>query len=273
VTALAGPITVPSGVPAGDQYRLVFVTSTSTPATSADIAYYNAFATNAASLEPALQSLGTTWTALASTATVDAYDNTNTDPMSLGVPIYNLAGQLVANSNPDLWDGSLSASISYDEHGAPPLPGYTQVWTGTGSTGVPDGPADALGSLSPVWGDSKSATSNWIDAGYYGALDNHTIYAISGILTVLAGDLNHDGIVNGLDVAFVASHWLVAGSNPAGPNGDAVVNGLDIAVIASHWLQTGGSGAGSGAAVPEASTITLAGVGALVLLIYRRRRA
>lgn len=143
--ALSGPITVAPGVPAGDQYRLAFVTSTNTAATTSNIAYYNAFVNNAANLEPALSSLGTTWTAIASTAMVAARDNTNTNPTSVDVPIYNLAGQLIATSNADLWGGNLSASISYDEHGAPPLPGYTQVWTGTGSTGIPDDPTDPLG--------------------------------------------------------------------------------------------------------------------------------
>src|SRR5580704_3029880 len=107
LTAIAGPITVAPGVPAGDQYRLAFVTTTTTDATSSNIAYYNTIVTNAANLEPALQSLGTIWTAIASTSMVAARDNTNTNPMSVGFPIYNLAGQLVANSNPDLWGGNL----------------------------------------------------------------------------------------------------------------------------------------------------------------------
>ena len=76
----------------------------------------------------------------------------------------------------------------------------------------------------------------------------------------LPGDVNFDGIVNGLDIADVASHWLQTG-NPGGIAGDAnfdgVVNGLDISVIASHWLATAGRGA-SGATVPEPSTLILA---------------
>lgn len=245
--ALSGPITVAPGVPAGDQYRLAFVTSTNTAATTSNIAYYNAFVNNAANLEPALSSLGTTWTAIASTAMVAARDNTNTNPTSVDVPIYNLAGQLIATSNADLWGGNLSASISYDEHGAPPLPGYTQVWTGTGSTGIPDDPTDPLGASSPVWGDTKSATSNWTDAGYYMAPEHHTLYAMSGVLTVLHGDVSHDGVVNGLDMSLLASHWLQSGAGVAGDaNGDGKVNGLDISLIASNWLKNAGGGTVSG---------------------------
>ena len=55
------------------------------------------------------------------------------------------------------------------------------------------------------------------------------------------GDVNFDGIVNGLDIADVASHWLQTNPQHLGAgdgNGDGIVNGLDIALIASHWLQT-----------------------------------
>ena len=44
----ADPIIVPPGLNPGDKYRLVFVTSTTTDATSPDISYYNSFVTNVA---------------------------------------------------------------------------------------------------------------------------------------------------------------------------------------------------------------------------------
>jgi hypothetical protein len=48
---------------------------------------------------------------------------------------------------------------------------------------------------------------------------------------------------------------------------------LDIAKISSHWLQTAVSGGGgSGAAVPEPSTLVLAALAGFALLAYRRRR-
>ena len=55
----------------------------------------------------------------------------------------------------------------------------------------------------------------------------------------LMGDVNADGIVNGLDIADIASHWLQKARAPGDANGDGIVNGLDIAAVASHWLQTG----------------------------------
>jgi hypothetical protein len=83
--------------------------------------------------------------------------------------------------------------------------------------------------------------------------------------------VNHDHVVNGLDISLVASHWLQSGVGIAGDgNGDGVVNGLDIALIAAQWLQT--YGVGSAVAVPEPSTIVLATVAGLALLACRRRR-
>ena len=77
-------------------------------------------------------------------------------------------------------------------------------------------------------------------------------------LTPIAGDANSDGIVNGLDISQVASHWLSAG--PTGDvNHDGVVNGLDISLIATNWLHTNSIyGGGGGMAVPEPSTFALA---------------
>ena len=87
------------------------------------------------------------------------------------------------------------------------------------------------------------------------------------------GDLNGDGVVNGLDIALVASNWLRTGFNNADANGDGVVNGLDIALISANWLKTSpNGGAGSGSAVPEPSAIVLAALGGLAVLACRRRR-
>ncbi len=65
-------------------------------------------------------------------------------------------------------------------------------------------------------------------------------------LNVLPGDVNQDGVVNGLDISAVASNWLHVGGLLAETNGDDVVNGLDIATIASHWLKTLPSAGGAG---------------------------
>ncbi len=96
----------------------------------------------------------------------------------------------------------------------------------------------------------------------------------------LTGDVNNDGIVNGQDIALIASNWLATGTNPADANHDNIVNGQDIALVASNWLNTWGNSSGSGTAdglsvghaIPEPSTGVLAFVALCVgWAAYRRQ--
>ena len=189
--ALGGPITVPAGLLPGEQYRLAFVTITTRDATSSNIADYNSFVTTAANSVPQLTALGTTWTAIASTASVNADDNTNTNPgVSAGVPIYNLGGALVAINNQALWgtvvpqEGAgppLSAPIWIDERGDPPF--QTGVWTGTSPYGTARSPLGSVGT--PTFGLNTKKDSNWISFGEGGTPPpDQNLYAISGVLTV-----------------------------------------------------------------------------------------
>src|SRR5690349_5670387 len=89
VASYAAPVTVPTSLNPGDQYRLAFVTSTTTDATSTSTFYYNTFVTNVANSVPELAALGTDWTVIGSTPGIDARTNTDTDPSnSTGFPIY-----------------------------------------------------------------------------------------------------------------------------------------------------------------------------------------
>ena len=155
-SARAAIVTQPAGLSPGDQYRLVFVTSTETysggsnhgsnPPWFTTAADYNAFGTTAATAVTELNDLGTTWTAIVSTRdelpgnpTVDARDNTGTNPVWTGVPVYNLGGLIVANNNADLWDGSIANPINVTELGTGPTTqrgGLFRVWTGTTASGT-----------------------------------------------------------------------------------------------------------------------------------------
>ena len=107
----AAVITMPSGLSHGDQYRIVFVTSTTIQATSSDISTYNAHVTAAAALNPDLAVIEgtveqtTTWTAIGSTTSVNARDNTSTTGAGTGIGIYLLNDTAIATSYTDLWDG------------------------------------------------------------------------------------------------------------------------------------------------------------------------
>ncbi len=51
------------------------------------------------------------------------------------------------------------------------------------------------------------------------------------------GDLNNDGLVNGVDLAIVLSNWGICGSGacPADIDRDGLVNGVDLAIVLSNW--------------------------------------
>lgn len=57
-------------------------------------------------------------------------------------------------------------------------------------------------------------------------------------INVLPGDMNGQGEINGLDISYIASHWLQRDGVAGDVNGDGVVNGLDSSAIGGHWLQT-----------------------------------
>ena len=51
------------------------------------------------------------------------------------------------------------------------------------------------------------------------------------------GDLNNDGIVNGVDLAIILSTWGLCGPGAciSDINQDGLVNGIDLAVVLSNW--------------------------------------
>lgn len=180
----AAPITtLPPGLNPGDQYRLAFVTSNSYRATTPVIHEYNLYVQDTASSVLELAALNTVWFAIASTPgpATDARDNTGTNPyVEPDVPIYNLAGQLIANDNYDLWDGELLNPILYTELGTASSAQF--VWTGTmpdGSVGLPLGDAWGLATV----GNPHFADPVWIDFMPQHTDELNALYGISGPLT------------------------------------------------------------------------------------------
>ena len=49
----------------------------------------------------------------------------------------------------------------------------------------------------------------------------------------VSGDINGDGIVNGVDLAALLSQW--GGPGSADSNGDQIVSGPDLAILLSNW--------------------------------------
>lgn len=88
------------------------------------------------------------------------------------------------------------------------------------------------------------------------------------------GDANKDGVVDGVDAAVLATHWLAGEGVDVGGigwregdfNGDNMVNDIDAALMAANW-----TGAAS-AAVPEPGAAVLLISALLAVLFYKKRR-
>ena len=117
-TVSAAPTEVPSswslkpaGLAVGDQFRLIFLSSTKRNATPTDIADYNTFVQErAAAGHAGIQSYSTGFRVVGCTGAVDARDNTDT--IGRGVPIYWLDGTKVADNYADFYDGSWDDEIN-----------------------------------------------------------------------------------------------------------------------------------------------------------------
>ena len=99
---------IPSGLTAGDSFRLLFATSTTRNATSDDIADYNTFVQTAAAAGHAgIQAYSAGFRAVGSTDATDARDNTRTTYTDddKGPPIYWLDGAKVADHYENFYDG------------------------------------------------------------------------------------------------------------------------------------------------------------------------
>lgn len=188
LATVSADIIAPDGLVAGDQYRIAFVTSGTRDATSSDINVYNDFVTSMAAAGSLTSLLpgSTTWSAIASTPTVNAIDNTGTSGGG-GVPIFLVDGAtIIANDYADLWDETIDSPISQDQDGALPLTQF--VWTGTdddgtGLYGLPvtrplgGGGASALGRL-----DLTNAA--WIRASVVSQDNLFRLYGLSSVQTV-----------------------------------------------------------------------------------------
>ena len=94
---------IPAGLTTGDQFRLIFLSSTKRNGSATDIATYNTFIqTRAAAGHTDIQAYSDGFTVVGCTAAVDAVANTGT--FGVGVPIYWLNGAKVADDYADFYD-------------------------------------------------------------------------------------------------------------------------------------------------------------------------
>ena len=104
-TVPSGWSLTPTGLTAGAQFRLLFLSSTKRDGSVTDIATYNTFIQGlAAAGHTDIQAYSTGFRVVGCTAAVDARDNTSTT--GTGVAIYWLNGAKVADNYADFYDGS-----------------------------------------------------------------------------------------------------------------------------------------------------------------------
>ena len=177
-TVLADWEYVPDGIEPGDSFRLLFVTSATRGASSSDIADYNAHVVAAANGHASLKPYKDGFTALISTSTVDAKDNTGTT--GTGVPVHWLGGEKVADDYADLYDKSWDSVSGKSETGS----AYTGlVWTGGNKTGGKSGQRYA-GAEEVRLGDLSDATLPLSSPQAAASGESYPLYAISPVFTV-----------------------------------------------------------------------------------------
>ncbi len=181
---------IPTGVSAGQKFRLLFITSTSRNGQSSNIADYNTFVQMRAAANTDITGVtGFTakFGALVSTSAVSAKENTDTESTDTDAPIYWLDGAKVADDYADFYDGSWDSCSGKDESGAS-VANNTEIWTGSTSGGEK---GSVLGSgiatrVSAV-GRITSACNNGLRiSGLAFLVTTKRFYALSPVLTVQA---------------------------------------------------------------------------------------
>ena len=177
-TVAADSPLVPEGMGPGDRFRLLFVTSTTTTAESADIADYNAFAQARAAANTNLAGFSGQFRALISTGSVNIKDNAATT--GTGVPVHWLGGDKAADDYADLYDLSWDSVSGLTETGG----SYTGlVWTGGNGRGETSLRRYA-GAAEVRMGDLSDDTRALSSPTHKAATEAYPLYALSPVLTV-----------------------------------------------------------------------------------------
>jgi len=202
----------------GDTYRLVFVSSGTTAATSTNLATYDTFVQGLATTA----GLGNGWKVIGSSSTTDARDHTATNPNTNGsaeAVILIDGSTVIANNYADLWDGSIDAAINVTEQGSGGI--NASVFTGTyvdGTNNDPDGRVFG-GSSEPTpkvtTGKSSQTNSWWIRDFNFAATSTQRVYAISKVLQIVAS------YPPSVDAGADQETYLIEGTGSAAPVANA----------------------------------------------------
>ncbi|MFO0953715.1 MAG: hypothetical protein U0835_21680 [Isosphaeraceae bacterium] len=169
----------------GSQFRMVFVSSTTTDPTSGSISTYDTLVQNAAAAA-GLDTYGgspVAWLAIVSTQTVAANSRLTDAP---GVDLYLVNGTKFFSGSTNLfWTASNPrlVGLNVTETGGT----YNgSVWAGSEADGSIGTSGQYLGGSAPAAGNSGSTSSGWISANNPAASTLLPVYAFSEILVVPA---------------------------------------------------------------------------------------
>ena len=187
---------IPDGTAIGDGFRLLFVTSNERNAESTDIDDYNRFVQNRAASRHGhddIRPYGSQFQALASTESINARDNTATNPDEdgRGVPIWWFNGRRVADDYRDFWDRTWdNQDPGRDEDGDEvDFDDDDTLYTGTyydGTTEFPEGSnINPLG-VNPTVIARPSAPAGEVFIGGAGLRVSRPLYGLSYVLHAAA---------------------------------------------------------------------------------------
>ena len=186
----------PADIGAGEQFRLIFVSSTGRDALSTDIADYNTFvSTRAAAGVTAIQTYADDFTALVSTESVNARANTLTRATDTDVPIYwvrsgnVVAGDRATDDYVDFYDTSWKTGASgYDESGGTVSIDGDRFWTGTDRDGTTHA-TQFMGASGNVY--TWRVTSTAVLGASLGSAGTYRIVALSPVFQVAGTTTNN----------------------------------------------------------------------------------
>jgi hypothetical protein len=188
-------------------------------ATSSNIADYNTFvqaAANAAGLG------GVTWKVIGSTGTVDARDNTSSNPSvnGAGEAVFLVDGStVVANNYADLWDSSIDAMINMDEYGTRGI--AASVATGSNPNGTKRdrhlGGSDEVPSKIE-YGNSAQTNNYWALVFNGLASESYRYYALSEPIPYVADPETQIAMIasTASDASGVEYYFTETSGNPGG---------------------------------------------------------
>ena len=181
VRAPPGWALTPSGLNAGDKFRLLFVTSTRRDASSVAISPYNVFVQDrTAAGHGSIRPFRRGFLALGSNRLGHARDRTCTT--GTGVPIHWLGGNKVADSYTDFYDGSWDDRTNWrDENGNALSPG--KVWTGSNDNGTAHS-SRHMGASMVAGSDGASSSANPLTGSDGSNSEQRHLYGLSQVFKV-----------------------------------------------------------------------------------------